>query len=546
MYTSHARRALRTLVPILLLLAILLILARHIGKGEFSYNVDETQHAFTGVYIADLIHDHPIGHLVEYTYIYYGRYPALAGIIYYPPLFHVCEGLVFLLLGPSVVTARLTILLFAFVGLWFWYRLIEELHSRSAAILATVLLAFTPCMLLFAKTVMLEVPSLAMCIVACYFWISFLRKERSSSLLWFGLTGALATLTKHNSVFLLLFCVLSISALRKWGLLWRRATIGALAIGICLTGPYYYLFHKLVWPTVVGDLTEKQTMAVRLTYYWRAIPSLTGWVVVVFALAGLLTCPWWNRRENNWVFLSWILSVWSTMTLIGHKEARYVIYLVPAVVYFALWPVMMASSQRVWLRISSLAAVAGVVAYLTWSAWWYERPNVTGFAAVAREIRQLSDSGVILVDTDIPANLIFFIRREDQVRHFVVLRKALYTIRIKESLGEEELIHTSEGVKKLMSDDGIRFVVVSNRPPAKFPIEVTLREMLEGPQFRLVGRYPVDGNSPVWKNYYLSLYENLQAHAPAAQSLRIPMLTMHSDNVISFEKLGITPEPAAQ
>jgi hypothetical protein len=543
---------LRVLVPILALLAILLILTRHIGKGEFNYNDDETQHAFTGVFFADLIRDHPISNPVEYAYLYYAQYPALSGLIHWPPFFYLCEGVVFLLLGPSVITARLVILLFALVGLWFWFRLIEELHSTSTAVVAAVVLAFTPSVLLFEKTVMLEIPSLAMCIVASYFWLCFLRKKRNSSLIWFGLTGALAMLTKQNSVYLLLFCFLTISALRKWQLLWHRATLGALAIGLSLAGPYYYLLYKLHWSTIAGSVMEEQTTGLHsLIYYWQAIPLLTGWPLLVLAVMGLFIYLWSNRRENNFVFLSWIFAVWATMTIFGFKEPRYVIYLLPAVVYFAIWPLVTPTSERVWLRISSVGALAGVVAYLAWSAWWYERPYVTGFAPVAHQIRQLTDSGVILVDSDLPGNLVFFMRLEDRARRFVVLRKSLYVTRITESWGGEEFIHTREGVKKLLSDDGIRFIVVSNRPPAHFPIEVTLREMLEPPQFRLVSRYPVEGNSLRWKDYYLLLYENLQARPPAALTLRIPMLTMDHDIEVPFQKLGIAhselplnPDPA--
>jgi hypothetical protein len=525
-------------------LAILPVLSRHISKGEFNYNVDETQHAFTGVFVADLIHDHPIHHPVEYAYLYYVHYPALSGIIHWPPLFYVCEGVVFFLLGPSVVTARLTILLFAVLGLWFWFRLIEELHSTVAAVVATLLLAFCPSVLLFEKTVMLEIPALALCIMSSYFWIDFLRKERNSSLIWFALSGALAMLTKQNSVYLLLFCFFSISALQKWHLLWRRATLAALAIILCLAGPYYYVNYKIQWSTAAPDLLEKQTTGLqRLTYYWQAIPQLIGWPLLTLALVGVLTCLWWNHKEKNIVFLSWVFSVYLTMTLIGHKEARYIICLVPAVVYFATWPIMLPKAGQLWLRIPGLAALAGVMTFTAWSAWGYERPYVIGFSPVAREIRQIADSGVILVDTAIPANLVFFVRMQDPARRFVVLRKSLYSIRIKESLGSEEYIQTREELQELLRDDGIRFIVVSNRPPENFPIEVTLREMLETPQFRLVGQYPIEGNSPEWNHYYLSLYENLQWGPPTVPSLRIPMLTLGHDITVPFRELGITYAP---
>src|SRR5439155_24445118 len=90
----------------ILLLGVLLVtsatIVRGIHVGEFSYNVDETQHAMTGVFVADLVRDHPVSHPVEYTYRYYAQYPALSGVIHWPPLFYCFEGLFFLALGPTV------------------------------------------------------------------------------------------------------------------------------------------------------------------------------------------------------------------------------------------------------------------------------------------------------------------------------------------------------------------------------------------------------------------------------------------------------------
>jgi hypothetical protein len=64
-----------------LLLCVLVIasvaIVRGIRVGEFSYNVDETQHAVTGLYVADLVRDHPLAHPVAYTYRYYAQSSAL-------------------------------------------------------------------------------------------------------------------------------------------------------------------------------------------------------------------------------------------------------------------------------------------------------------------------------------------------------------------------------------------------------------------------------------------------------------------------------------
>jgi len=114
------------LLGVLIVCAVLI--ARGIKTGEFNYNVDEAQHAVTGLYAAGLLHDHP-AHPVEYTYNFYAQYPAI-GVIHWPPLFYGFEGLAFLLLGPGVVAARLTILAFALFGLWAWFEMVRELQDE--------------------------------------------------------------------------------------------------------------------------------------------------------------------------------------------------------------------------------------------------------------------------------------------------------------------------------------------------------------------------------------------------------------------------------
>ena len=160
----------RPYIPLLAtwLIAILCIV-RGMTIGEFDFNIDEPDHAATGLYFHDLLLDHPVTHPVEYTYLYYAHYPSL-GLIHWPPFFHFCEGVMFLLFQPSVVTARVTILLFALLGLYFWLRFVSELHGPWIGGLATLFLALAPGVLLYEKVVMLEVPSLALCIAASYFW----------------------------------------------------------------------------------------------------------------------------------------------------------------------------------------------------------------------------------------------------------------------------------------------------------------------------------------------------------------------------------------
>jgi len=155
-------------------IALVCIMACHnIGKGEFDYYIDEAQHAVTGLFVADFLHDLPLRHPVQYAYLYYAQYPAVA-ILHWPPLFYLFEGMSFLLLGPSVVSARLTVIFFSVVLLYQWFLLVEELQDSYTAAISTAVLGLLPMVLLFEKTVMLEIPSLALCVGAIRHWIRYL------------------------------------------------------------------------------------------------------------------------------------------------------------------------------------------------------------------------------------------------------------------------------------------------------------------------------------------------------------------------------------
>ena len=169
-FMQNPERLASRFVLVAVLLFVTVVVTRGVHKGEFSINVDEGAHAVTGLYFADFLSDLPLAHPVQYTYNYYAQYPAL-GLILWPPLFHFVEGIIFLVLGPSVVSARLTTLLFALLGLIFWFKLVSELQNEWAAAVCTLLLALLPSLLLYEKAVMLEVPSLALCIAASYFWV---------------------------------------------------------------------------------------------------------------------------------------------------------------------------------------------------------------------------------------------------------------------------------------------------------------------------------------------------------------------------------------
>ena len=225
-------------LPLALIVLISVVILHGVHRGEFDYNVDEAQHGVTGLFLADAMHDLPVSHPIQYAYSYYAQYPAVS-IVHWPPLFYVFEGLSFLAQGPSAFSARLTVALFAVLLLYNWFRLVEELQDAFTAAVSTAVLGLLPLMLLFEKAVMLEIPSLALVVCSIRYWIDYLDSGQKRSLYAFGLWLSAALLCKQTSVFVLLFCVLTLVATGKWDRLRNRDAVKVAALVCLLVGPFY-------------------------------------------------------------------------------------------------------------------------------------------------------------------------------------------------------------------------------------------------------------------------------------------------------------------
>jgi hypothetical protein len=533
----------------LLLLAVLvlstIIILRGIRHGEFSYNVDETQHAMTGFFAADFMRDHPLRHPVDYAYQYYAQYPALSGIIHWPPLFYFFEGLSFLVLGPTVVSARLTILVFALLGLSTWFILLRTVCSEWVAAAGALLLACAPGLLLFEKSVMLEIPCLALCMLATLFWARYLLRESPADVYMFGIFASAAALTKQNSVYLIPFCVLSGLSVRGWRLFFRAPVLKAVAIGVVLTAPFYALVYLVHWKNVSTDLGEKSgSVFEAVAFYWRALPEQLGWSVILLAIVGVITAGRWARPKVPLIMLSWIVACYITFTVIGHKAPRYAIYWIPPFLYFALGPLIHYFRKPALRTAGAVAAVflAGTGVIYGWS---YHRPYVSGYEPVVQRVTQMSRSGVILYDAPLPGNFIFFLRAGDSGRHFVVLRKALYTTQINPTGGAPvELIRSPQQIEELIHAYGIRFFVVSEGTPLKFNSQAILRDLLKGPNYRKIGTFPIE-SSEFSPRLDLALYENTAWAPPAEKFLRIKMLTLNHDIVVPMDRFNLEVPAAA-
>jgi hypothetical protein len=517
---------------------VCIVACRGIQRGEFDYYIDEAQHGVTGLFVADALHDMPLRHPVQYAYTYYAQYPAVA-ILHWPPLFYLFEAISYLVLGPSVVSARLTVIFFSILLLYQWFLLVEELQDSYTAGISTAVLGLLPMVLLFEKTVMLEIPSLALCVAAIRHWIRYLDQGRRSSLYAFGFWLAAALLCKQTSVYLVVFCALTLLATRKWKRIFSRDALAVAGIVAVLAGPFLVLMFFLQGKAVAKDLgSHRMSGWERISYYPGTLPSSFPPALLVLAVLGLLLAWRWNRRGQPLLMVCWILAGYLTFSFFGQKEARFAIYWFPPLVYFGIG-LLTQFFQVPRLRLAMRAVAALVVAVLVVPAWSQQRPYISGYKNVASQLVNQYHAGIVLFDGPVPGNFVFFMRALDPARHFLILRKVLYADDVRPGEGSEELLHSPEELGAAFRRDGIRFVVVSENLPTRFNSQTILREQLRTDQFQLLGRFHIDSNEPSWKTESLLLYENKLWAPPADKVLRIRMLTLPHDIVVPFDQFEV-------
>lgn len=526
--------------PFFLLLLTLgltaVFVSRGIRKGEFNINVDETIHACSGLYFAGLIHDLPLWHPIRYTFIYYAHYPAL-GLIEYPPVFYISEGVMFHFFGPSVLTARLTVLLFALLGAYFLFRMVWYLADEWTAAACTLLVALLPSVLLYEKANMLDLPAMALGVATAYYWIRYLREERPRLLYAFCVFAVLELLTKQQALYVLLWCLLTVTVMRKWGLVLNRK--GILSAGLCAAAllPYYIYTVRLTLPVVAANVAHGAiTQPYPYVYYLIQLPQQLGWPLLILSIVGLATCYWWGKREDVVPMLLWIVACFLTETAMSNKVPRYIIYWIPPLVYFAVAPLTLGGKRPKWVRIAFGVVLAGLLVHAGWTAWFFQRPYVSGYSALARRLLE-EKQGIVLADVRLPGDLIFFVRGSDPEGRFVIDRKSLYATRNLKRYGSIELAHSTEDVQNIMKRNGIKYVAIEDGMSLGFESQQLLRDLLRTKQFKPLAQFPIESTDREFAGHRLVLYENLEAIPPSADIYRIKMMTLDDDITVPMSTM---------
>lgn len=510
--------------------------------GEPFKNGDETRHVMTGVFVRDAIADIPESAADPRGYAsrYYVQYPAL-GIIIWPPVFYLVEGLSMWAFGTGYAVARAVVYGFALLGGVYAYRLFRRTHGARVAAAALAVLGLSPLVFEYTSYVLLEVPTLALVLGSVFHFERHLGEGRGRDALLACVLAALAALTRFDGVMLLPFVLLRLASTRRFGLLLRRPVVVGVALALLLTVPYY-LF---TWAVYGGGITHAATSGTseRATswldprnfyLYPSFVPEQMGWSGTASAVAGLVFGLGAERKRCG-VYVALVLSTFVTFVPLAEPEARHAIYWVPALSLFAVQGALLLACGSVRLKALSLIVILG------WVAWEGVGPvRSTGWTgqyvcgtdeAAERVLGRASWERPVLYDGQLNGAFIYAVRRRDPDRRMTVLRadKLLYSVYSDPKGGYREYAQTDAEVIALLHRFDPEYLVVEEpqvfiQTPAGDRLRRVLREYPA--EFALEEAVPLRTNYENFASTRLLVYRKLRANPARTPVTELPVLAI--------------------
>lgn len=513
---------------------MLLFFAAIYGRTLFTDGLwwtDESRHAMHGVFFVDFVRDWSHSLSMDYVQRYFAQYPALA-FNWYLPFFPALVGLAMLLFGTSETTAQGVVLTVWLIGVLLWYDWLARRFGTLFSVLGCLTLISLPVAVLWGRSMMLEAPAVAMCLIGIVFSQRYLERPSMGRALVAGFSLMAMVLVKQTTLFILPVLLIHALAWREYRTnLWRVEALWGLLpvlIGVTVVIAHAILFGPEVMKsgeTYSGSGAAPLDTWQRWVTYAHAIHKEIGSGLLLLAGMGmLLAVADWKQRIIGLMLLWLILAYgWVTyLTGIPGNSERYVFYIAPALTFFAAYGVYR-FIDRLLPRALWAAALALSLGLNSWAAVSTPPRFVNGYAKAAALIHALPKNGTILFAGKHDGNFILALRQLDRERQRVVLRgdKTLVQMSVNKYFGVQERVQAGADIDRFLQAHGVRWIVVEQPELVGLRSFALLNERLRSTHYRLIARIPVETNVPEYRGLQILIYENLQLELPADGRLTI-------------------------
>lgn len=491
MHDSQKKNFVGHFIVSLVAISIFLVNISHSGL----WFPDAPSHALNGVFYMDMIEEAGFLHPKTYAERYYVQYPSLT-IGMYPPVFYVIEAFFFKVFGVSSLIAKLAVLLFTLAGVNIFFLLCRLWFPVWLSVGGCILYLLQPVTLFGQKNVMLDMPALAISIIALYCLYVGTERDSACALFLAPVFAALSFLTKQNTVFLLPVWFAWIIMRRKWTLLKSWHFIVGVLVGTAIVIP---------WLMVTLGAGRFYTASVALQsphvwstcqYYLRHHLEIISPPFMLLTIVSIILSPKLIKYDSFIFALLWSCSVMLFLSLMDYAEPRYAICLIPALIVLGMQVVYFVREKFASLR--HCRAVCVLAMMLLVCLHFNPREvlggrDIDGFAQVADFVINDSDCVSVIYDGYFNGNFIFHMRARDKERRVFVFRasKVIFSTKMLLKLGYNELVDEPSKFYDLLGSYSIKYIVQEEKDSINTLANRRLRQWVQGPKFELVEKYHV-------------------------------------------------------
>lgn len=476
----------------LVLCCWLVLVGRHWDNDGLWFQGDAPRHVMNGIFWRDFIFE-GLADPFRYARDYYEQYPAIIPNRY-PPLFYFMEAAAFECFGDSAYVAKGLVQSFTLVsGFYLLIAMRRWISPRAGSVAG--LLMLLPGMVAWSNAVMLNVPAMTLSLGALFHVRrgieSRVRSIAVNQLILGFALGTLAILF-HPTIGYILFILGGwVLASNKASLLldkWLLIAGGMMVVGLVA------MFTVILWISPeqikqanveIGRLTRWRSIG----FYFRALPELVGWPMLVLSLLGLIF-GWFDRRfrSDAWRLMMACMLACLLLSLIWAKDVRYLLLACPASVWCIGYAVeggfqwmtgrWNSSRSRV-LQFVSVCLVGGLCLVGIRDEKFC---NTRAFESLVSRIEGFSPDESILYDGVFDGVFVYHVRIHDprKLRKVVLARKILST----DSKGENPL--GLEERRNRIIESGCRWLLSEQWPEDRQKAkDLKLREIvaMEGVEF---------------------------------------------------------------
>lgn len=517
------------ILPLLCLLTLIALFYWTAPRDGSFWWSDAPRHALNGVFVRDLIRDHPLRNPQAYAMDYYVRYPALT-ILFYPPLFYVISALFFSLFGVSHAVALIPELLSYFCLALGAYVLSRRWLDRPGSLGVALTLSGAPEVALWGRQVMLEIPSFAFLIWSVCFLFRYLDTGNWKSFTRGMALFVCALYVKLSVLFMAPVIVLGLVAYRGKAVLRERHLYWTILLSVLAVIPLVVLTVKFGQTNLhsasgISDAVVPRNSIAGWTWYLRQLPKQLSWPVVFLAGAfggSVIAVRRWRLPWKDSAFLcAWFGLGYIFFSSIDLKEARHSILILFPVV---LWAVLFL--YRIFeAPVARVAAMVLGISLAGTTLVWHPVPRVEGYAEAANFVADHAPrNSIVLFSGYRDGSFIFNLRTREDRKDLAVLRadKILLRIAVRRSLGVEEKLYSEEQIAELINQYGVHYVVAQTDFWTDLAPMARLQNVLHSGRFKPVARIPVHRNVPAEDNE-LVVYMNLGPVVDGPKRLRLDL-----------------------